>query len=699
MRQARRGNAARRARQTACLYDYENRTGQEGRAALIAQHRAAARGGETLTGRLEITGRGYGFVLVDGENHGKGDRRGRDVRVARDNLGSANHGDTVAVRLLDRGRGRREGVVTRILARARTRLCGIYVPSPAGGSGGFVEPDNERLPYRLAVGKNDALAREAGGLAVLADIVDYGDQGGLGRPPLGVIAEVLGDPLDARVQLRMAMLAADAPEAFSEDALAEAAGLVEIEAPEPGREDLRHLPHCTIDGEDARDFDDAICVAAEGNGFVLHVSIADVSHYVRPGSALDDEAWRRGTSIYLPGRVLPMLPERLSNDLCSLMPGRPRPAFTAILRFDGAGRRIGQRFTKSLIESRRRCTYTEVERLLAGDAGLAREYGELAPMLAGAGELAALLKKRRLARGGFDFDLPEAETVLEGGRVAAVRRAARGRAHMLIEDCMLAANEAAAETLAKAKRPVLYRVHEDPDPEKLELFMEAARSLGLATGRDADPDARRIAALLDRAAGRPAAYALHSLLLRAMAQARYQPENTGHYGLGAEAYLHFTSPIRRYPDLLAHRALHGLLAGERRDAALASGISWAEAGEHLSRCERRAIELERDAQARMAVLFLHDRVGETFAATVSGVSASGLYVELAESGISGFVPVAALPDDYYLFDSRRFRLVGERSGRLYQLGDPLAVTLEEARLTGKRLFFSAGEPARRCGEV
>ncbi len=631
-------------------------------------------GRQLVQGRLEMTARGFGFVQVEGEAPGS-----KDVFVSPTDLNGALHGDTVVVKLLHESRGgKREGEVTRIVERGCSRLCGLFA---ATGAGGFLIPDDGRLPENFRIAKADTLAAKDG-QAVLVEILDYGSAG---HPPKARVIEVWGDPWQAGVQVRMAIFAAGVAESFSPEALAEAAALPVLDSCEPGREDLRDLSHVTIDGEDAQDFDDAICVEKSASGFTLYVSIADVSHYVRPGTALDREAYRRGTSIYLPGRVLPMLPERLSNDLCSLVPNAPRPAFTAVLHFDAQGRRVGQRFTRSLIVSKRRCTYTEVERLLfQGDAALAQDFGELATMLGHARDLAALLKTRRLERGSLEFDAPESVARIEAGKVLAMHRAARGRANMLIEDCMLAANEAVAETLFQAGHPVLYRIHEEPDPEKLELFADAARILGLHLPAG-QPDSHWVAEVLTMAAETPHSYMISNLLLRAMLQARYSPENVGHFGLAAKSYLHFTSPIRRYPDLIAHRVLQGWLC---RDKTSRDPEALAEAGLHLSRCERKAVDLERNALARMAVLFLRDRVGEDFAATISGLSTFGLFLELEESGISGAVPMALLPADYYLVDSRRHRLIGERWGRVFQLGDRVLARLEDALLTEKRLVFS-----------
>jgi ribonuclease R len=393
-----------------------------------------------------------------------------------------------------------------------------------------------------------------------------------------------------------------------------------------------------------------------------------------------------------------MLPERLSNDLCSLVPDQDRAAFTAILSFDADGRRIGQRYGRSLIRSHRRFTYTTVHQLTyLRDPEVRRTHAGLAPMLDHARHLAALLKKRRVERGSLEFNLPEAEVRLDGDQVAELHLGARNEAHLLVEDFMLAANEAVAESLSRAGRAVLYRIHEYPDLTKLETFTEAARAMGLQLPK-APINPAWFARVLAQAKATSSEYVVNTLLLRTMQQARYSPENAGHFGLAADFYLHFTSPIRRYPDLVAHRVLQAQLSGE---AAATSRLpfparesSFVEAGVHLSQCERKAIEVERNVHARLSVLFLFDRVGETFTAIISGVTTFGLFVALEDVFVSGSVPLKTMTDDYYLFDGRRFRLVGESSNRIYQLGQRVEVRLEQADLATRRLTFALlGEAA------
>lgn len=639
---------------------------------------ASAAQAERIRARLDLTSKGFGFAVPEGEQA----KSGKDIFIASNHLNGASYSDTVLVVITGVARGRREGRVLQVLHRAVTQLCGVYSRTATGGQ---VLPDDDRLPYLVSIPRGKELdARD--GLAVVAEITDYGSER---QGPTGQIVTILGEMRQVSVQIRMAIHQAGLCESFPAEVEAEADRLVPVMQCEGDRIDLRHLPHVTIDGDDARDFDDAICVEPTENGFVLYVSIADVSHYVQTGSALDMEAFRRGTSIYFPGRVLPMLPERLSNDLCSLMPQIDRPAFTALLEFDSTGRRIAQAYHKSLIRSRQRFTYTTVHRILSlHDQETRSTYADLVPMLEHAHRLSRLLSQERIKRGSLTFNLPEPVVTLNGDQVAAISLAARNQAHLLIEECMLATNEAVAESLAKAKQPVLYRIHEQPDPGKLETFTDAAKALGLRLPEAAVSPAW-FAQVISQALGSPAEYIVNNLLLRTMQQARYAPENSGHFGLAAPFYLHFTSPIRRYPDLVVHRVLHAVLSKTTKQSPVpgkAAGL--ADAGVHLSRCERKAIDAERNVHSRCAALYLADRIGATFAGIISGVTAFGLYVTLDESFISGMVAMTSMTDDYYLHDGRRYRLIGQNKHRIYQLGDRIDVRLDHVDLLGKRLSFS-----------
>lgn len=642
---------------------------------------ALASDSSLLKATLDLTSRGFGFGMVVGE-----DQKGKDIFLAPNNLGGASHGDTILVQVTGTSRGRREGKVIKVVERSITRLCGRYT---AGGKTGFVSPDNEKLPYTVLIKKSNSLAAGPGA-AVVVEITDYGTGE---RGPEGKIVEILGDPTSPKVQIQMAIIQFKLHTTFPTEVLEEVEQLEPIVKCEAGREDLRHINHVTIDGATAKDFDDAIAVEHDSNGFTLYVSIADVAHYVKTGSEVDREAYQRGTSVYLPDRVLPMLPERLSNDLCSLVPNQDRPAFTAILSFNGKGKRVGERYTKSMICSKQRFTYSTVNQLLyLDDQTLRSQHQDLVPMLEQAKRLSTVLNKRRLQRGSLGFNLPEAQIHLLDDQVESIILSERNQAHMLIEEFMLAANEAVAETLAKAKTEVLFRIHEDPDKEKLENFIEVAKILDLQLPK-AEVSPAWFARVLREAENSPSQYVVNTLLLRTMQQARYAPANTGHFGLAADFYLHFTSPIRRYPDLVAHRALHAFLCHKSAVkkptvGSLPRETTFADAGVFLSKCERTAISTERNVRSRLAALFLHDKIGEEFEAIISGVTSFGLFVELLNYYISGGIPLKSMDDDFYLHDQKRHCLIGERSNRFYRLGDVVRVRLDYVDLNSKKITFS-----------
>lgn len=657
----------------------------EGLLRLHKKHYALAEpGGDLRRATVSISSRGFAFALLDGES-----RPGRDPFIPPHELAGAQHNDQVLVRL-GRTRGdRAEARVVRIMERGTTRLCGIFT---SGGRSGWVQPDDERLPFTVLIRKGNAL-NAPNGTAVLVEIVAY-PATPTGQAE-GKIIRALGDPALPAVQFLLAILRHSLREEHPAEVLAETQQLVPITACEPGRTDLRHIPHVTIDGETARDFDDAVAVSEEADGYTLHVSIADVSHYVRPGTALDHEAYARGTSVYLPDRVLPMLPERLSNDLCSLVPRQDRPTLTCIIRYDRGGTRRDIELCRSMIRSRHRLTYTLVHELLAGQRPPAAELTEVMPMLSAAGQLAKLLHQHRLARGSIGFTLPEPQIVLdEAGALVDLRRRERNPAHQLIEEFMLAANEAVAETLDRRGSPFLFRIHEQPDPQKVSAFHASAVTLGLRMPMpSAAPEPAWFAKVLHAAAEGPKAYVINNLMLRTMQQARYWPENKGHFGLAATWYTHFTSPIRRYPDLMVHRALAAMLAGKTTDS-LAASAPLTEAGTHLSQRERISVEVERDVQARCAVLFLQERIGEEFEAIISGIAPFALFVELTGHFISGAILVQDLPRDAYQHDPTRHALHGQQRGKSWHLGDMVRVRLVRADSQTRRInFVLTGEQA------
>ncbi len=644
---------------------------------------------ENLTkATVALTSRGFGFATLEGQRADE-----KDLFISRDNLNGASHGDTVLIRVLKRtSRGRKEAQVARILKRAVSTLCGIFIEDRKGG---HLMPDNPRLPFTVFI---PAAKRKnaQNGTAVLARITQYG---GRDSEPTGEILEILGDPLTVSVQLRMAMEQLSLPRSFPTEVTREAEHLEPLTTCDDNRRDLRHVPHVTIDGATAKDFDDAVAVEKTDKGFRLYVSIADVSHYVRPGSAIDLEAYRRGTSVYLPDLVLPMLPERLSNDLCSLVPHQDRPAFSAILDYDPSGKLLQAEYCRSMINSHTRFTYETVHRILfLNDQKTRREHAALLPMLSTAKKLSLRLRKQREKRGSLGFTIPEAAIELDGDQVASIGHIQRNEAHLLIEDFMLAANEAVAETLAQAHQDVLFRIHEKPDPAKVTTFTEAAAAMGLQLPKT-DITPAWFAGVLDEARGKPAEYVVNNLLLRTMQRARYSPENLGHFGLAAQYYLHFTSPIRRYPDLIAHRVLHNFLLKRAKTGnphpVLAKGEDLSRAALHLSARERVAVDAERDVQARLSCLFLLEKIGEEFDAVISGVTSFGLFVELTRFFISGAVPIQGMKDDYYLFDSRAHRLIGEHTNKVYQLGQTVRIHLDHVDMQAKRITFSLvhDEPA------
>ncbi|MBM9514088.1 ribonuclease R [Desulfogranum marinum] len=637
-------------------------------------------GKDLVRAKLDLTAKGFGFATVKNQAP-----KEKDIFIAARDLNGASHGDTILVAITHFARGRREGRVIQVLSRAITSLCGIF---NASGTSGYVTPDNDRLPYTVLIGKDNTSNAEDG-MAVVVEIIDYGNER---QSPQGKITQILGDPYNTEVQIRMAILEAKLRDHFPDAVIAQAEKLQPLTTCSDDRQDLQHIPHVTIDGADARDFDDAIAVEQTATGFTLYVSIADVSHYVKPGSAIDQEAYARGTSVYLPDRVLPMLPERLSNNLCSLVPEKPRPAFTAILRFDKTGHRIDEQYTKSLIKSRRRFTYSTIYQLLyQQDQLLLQQHADLLPMLENAKTLTTLLAGQRARRGSLGFNIPEPSIQVAQGKVTTITLSERNQAHMLIEECMLAANEAVAETLATHGRQALFRIHENPDPTKVESFVDVCKALAVIIPTTAKTPAW-FAEVIATTAGTPREYVINNLLLRTMQQARYAAENTGHFGLAAEYYLHFTSPIRRYPDLIAHRALHALLRRETGDTRLlpqSSGYNaLVEAGKNLSGCERKAITVERNVHARLAAVYMRDKVGEQYPAVISGVTSFGLFVELQKEYISGAIPVQTMKDDYYLHDAKRHRLIGERTNRIFQLGDTVEVTLDHVDILSKRITFS-----------
>ena len=638
------------------------------------------------TGILEMKRAGFGFA-TNIRPVGRRREKLEDPYISRSSLFSARHGDKILILVNGRNHRRNpEAEVLGIVEQGSQNLTGFFYRE---GSRLVVYPEDPRFPFHVVLGGlPPADTRLENGDAVIVSLEP--DRASPSRVH-GRIVEVLGNPDHPEVQIRMIVEKYNLPATFSPEALEEA----EQAEAEPGgadREDLREVLHYTIDGEDAKDFDDAVGVLKLRNGYRLYVSIADVSAYVKPGSILDAEAYERGTSIYFPNTVLPMLPEKLSNDLCSLMPEEDRLTITAVLDYDRQGALLNKRFCRSIINSSKRFTYSTIKHIIVDkDEEVRRQFKPYLTPLKWATELAEALQRQRLKRGSVALNVVEAGIRLdENGRVAAIEPKQRSFANQLIEEFMLAANMAVAEAFAERGSALLYRIHEEPDPDKVKEFCSIALAFGLEP-EGSEPTPQWYNHLVSQVAGTPKEYILNSLLLRTLQQARYSPDNAGHFGLGARNYTHFTSPIRRYPDLIVHRLLTVLLGAEEKTAkkvSFAPSRSLKEAGLHLSERERNGISAEREMTERLKCRFMEPRVGECFKAIISSITDTVFFVDLIDQFISGSVHLSSLTDDYYLHDWKRHRLVGDITGNVLQIGDIIEVELIEVDTLNQKIYFT-----------
>ena len=642
---------------------------------------------DLVVGRVNMHPNGFAFV----ETETRLEDVVGDVYVAGPHVNEAMHGDRVVVRIERRREdGRAEGRIVRILERGATVVVGRF-DVDAGTGLAFVVPFDRRLVMDVHVPKGEARSAQPGEM-VTVEITRWPTPA---RGPLGRVVEVLGRIEESGVDTQIIIRKHGLADVHSEAAISEARRLGEAVRRRDleGRTDFRAWPTVTIDGEHARDFDDAITIERMANGhYWLGVHIADVSHYVVEGSALDEEAFDRGTSVYFPDRAVHMFPAELATGLCSLNPHVDRLVQSCLMEVDRQGSVVRSEFHDGIVNSDARMTYTDVNAILTDrDLATRERYADLVPMFELMLELFGLLNARRRQRGSIDFDLPEPEVLLDAqGLIEDIIPAERNVAHRIIEEFMLLANETVAHHLAGRGAPTLYRVHEPPDPIKVAEFDEFVAALGHGLG--APPDAARphhFQKLIERVRGTPEERPIAFLMLRTMQKARYDPANLGHFGLAATCYTHFTSPIRRYPDLVVHRALRDLRLGRLTDEQLSERLEdLPEIARHTSERERRADEAERELVQWKKVRFMADKVGDEFDGYVTGVSPFGLFVELTEHFVEGLVHVSSMADDYYRFLERSHSLRGETTRRVYRLGD--LVRVQVVRVDLERRLIDLG---------
>ena len=620
---------------------------------------------------------GFGFLVPDD----KAKFGSEDLFLGPKEMAQVMHGDRIMVRMagLDR-KGRPEGKIVEVLERRTQKLVG-RVMRTSGVT--IVAAEDKRInqdiliPYHL---DKDAKS----GQVVMVELIE---QPSSHAQPMGKITEILGNYADSGMEIEIALRKHNLPYEFSAEVIKLAESFPKNVQPKDykGRIDLRELPLITIDGETARDFDDAVFAEKQGKGWRLVVAIADVSFYVTPKDALDKEAFDRGNSVYFPRRVIPMLPEALSNGLCSLNPDVERLCMICDMQIDGLGNVKQYQFYPSVMRSKARMTYTKVAEILQNPQGeLAQEYAWLKPQLDDLYSLFQLLLAQRQKRGAIEFET--SETIMEfneQGKIERIVPSSRNEAHKIIEECMLAANVCAADFLEKNEHSALYRIHEGPTPEKLALLREFMAEFGFGVGGGDQPHAKDYGKLLAQIRQRPDAELLQTVLLRSMQQAVYSPDNVGHFGLAYDAYAHFTSPIRRYPDLLIHRAIKAVLKGEKYKAG-----DWQQLGEHCSLTERRADDATRDVTNWLKCFYMQDKIGEIFEGTVAGVTNFGLFVALDSVYVEGLLHVTELGNDYFHFDKARHEMVGERTNTRYRLGDRLTVKVARVDLETSKIDFA-----------
>jgi ribonuclease R len=639
----------------------------------------------------------------DGFGFFRPDEGGKDLFIDQKQMHTVFHGDTALAQHSTFGRGKRDARIVRVVEYGKSDYVGRFF---VDGDISFVVPDEARIAQDIII-PNDKVNGARNGQVVLVTITKRPSRN---QSPMGIISQVMGDEMDPGMEIEMALRNHDLPHEFSQAVLDEISGLAE-EVPESskeGREDLRKLPLVTIDGADARDFDDAVyCQRKKSGGWRLWVAIADVSSYVAKGSAIDEEAIARGNSVYFPANVIPMLPEVLSNGLCSLNPNVDRLCMVCEMTISDAGNLSGAKFYPAVMNSHARFTYDKVASILDGDQVLRDEYSERVPELEELHKLYTVLNARRLERGAIAFESSETQFVFDDNRkIEKIVPLLRNDAHKMIEECMILANVASAKFVEKHEGHALFRVHDLPGDEKLLNFRAFLGELGLSLEGGTKPKPKDYAKLLEQVKPRDDSELIQIMLLRSMKQAVYAPENEGHFGLALDYYSHFTSPIRRYPDLILHRTIKALLVkqnildktyGKRIGAHIYEASDMSELGTHCSMTERRADDATRDVSDWLKCEYMLEHVGDIFAGTISTVTSFGCFVRLDDVNIEGLLHISALAEDYYHFDQVKARLVAEHSNVTYHMGDRIEVKVASVNLDEKKidLTLSTFDPKKR----
>lgn len=658
-----------------------------------------------LTGKVIGHRDGFGFFTPD---VAKGSAKPKDLYISSYEMQKVFHGDIVEAILVDRTdrKGRKEVKILDVIEARKNGIVGrYYVENKVA----FIKPDDAKIQQDIIIAPKENLGARHGQMVV----VDVIQRPSKRSSAVGKVIEVLGDHLAPGMEIDIALREHDLPHTFPPSVMEETSALAD-EVPEEAKKprvDLRDLPLVTIDGEDARDFDDAVyCQPKKSGGWRLWVAIADVSYYVRPGSSLDDEAISRGNSVYFPSQVIPMLPEKLSNGLCSLNPNVDRLCMVCEMTVSAAGKLSGSKFYPAVMNSHARFTYTKVAAILEGDEALRTEYQQLVPDLENLNQMYLALNAAREQRGAIAFETEESQFLFnENRKIESIVPLQRNDAHKIIEECMILANVATAKFVLKHNMPALFRAHDKPGEEKYQNFVTYLAELGIKLPFTEEPKPKDYSHILALVADRPDKELIQTMLLRSMKQAVYQSECIGHFGLALEAYSHFTSPIRRYPDLVIHRVIKAILEGQENSLANEGCYSYneeavIELGEHCSMTERRADDATRDVSDWLKCEFMQDHVGDTFSGVISTVTNFGMFIRLHDLHIEGLVHITSLGRDYYHFDDVRMCLTGENTGAKFRVGDVVevqvaAVNLDEKKidlvLSGSKRVSDTHEPSRK----